>query len=562
MVLPDSRLRSVLLASLILLALPAGGSPVIERLRNRLESTSGPEQIIVGGDLLQCETTLRRFYQERGFAPAWTGSPILAAGLDSLLSVIGASGDEGLDPEDYHFSHLVRLKDASDPERRDGGNGVAVDLDLLATDAFLLCASHFLSGKVDPGDLDPEWVANRRQADLGVVLQQAVGESGVVGALRGLLPPQPGYGRLRAVLREYRSLAASGGWPLVTEGPKLEKGSRGERVVQLRRRLAVAAPDGPLPLADGDTPWFTEDLERAVRDFQQSLGLEVDGVVGPATLQALNVSAEERVRQIEVNLERWRWLPQDLGRHHVLVNIADFRLDVRRDGKVELTLPVIVGKQYRRTPVFSADMTYLVLSPAWEVPPKLAVQDKLPLIQQDPEYLQKFGFQVLQGWGAEEKVIDPATVDWKGLSARRFPYRLRQAPGPLNALGRVKFMFPNKFNVYIHDTPSRELFRKSERTFSSGCIRVQRPEELAFHLLEGRPEWSPETILAAMDSGKEKTVRLQKPVPVHLEYWTAWVDPLGAVHFRNDIYKRDDVLEAALRAAPPEPSVGKPGQSQ
>jgi len=549
-----SLLRPVLAAVLLLLTLgsSADGSPVGERLRHRLETADGPEQITVGEDLLQCETTLRRFYQERGFAPAWVRDAFPLADLDSLIAVLGTVRDEGLDPEDYHFGHLKRLREQADPENRDGGgNGALVDLDLLATDAFLLGASHFLSGKVDPGDLDPEWVANRRQADLAALLHQALKEGKVGEALRGLLPPQPGYRRLRALLGSFRRLAEEGGWPTIEAGPRLELGSRGDRVIQLRKRLAVSAPGGLSPLADPDNPVFSEDLDLAVREFQRSLGLDADGVVGQSTLQALNVSAAERVRQIEVNLERWRWLPQDLGRQHILVNIADFRLDVRRDGQVELTLPVIVGKQYRRTPVFSADMTYLVLSPAWEVPHMLAVQDKLPLIQQDSGYLEKLGFQVLQGWGAEEKVIDPGTVAWGDLSPRRFPYRLRQAPGPLNALGRVKFMFPNKFNVYIHDTPSRELFRKPERTFSSGCIRVQRPEELAFYLLKDRAEWPQEAILAAMDSGREKTVRLPKPLPVHLEYWTAWVDHDGSAHFRNDIYKRDEALGAALDVPPP-----------
>ena len=533
--------------------------PLGERLRNRLESAEGPGLITAAGQLVQCETTVVRFYQTNGFVPIWLADGLPSAGLDSLLDVLAGAGAEGLDPGDYHLEVLRTMAETAIGARQGPvTDGALVDLELLATDAFLLCASHFLAGKIDPTDLDPEWVASRRQADLAEVLAQAVGDMAPAAALRGLLPPQPGYGRLKGALAEFRDLVRRGGWPMVSEGPKLERGDRGPRVGELRRRLAVRVTGLPPGPSDTDSELFDEDLLGAVKRFQGAHGLEDDGIVGRATLAALNVSADQRVRQLEVNLERWRWLPQELGSPHILVNIADFRLDVREKGTSVLTLPVIVGRNYRRTPVFSAPMTYLVFSPSWEVPPKLAAVDKLPLIKKDPGYLEQYGFQVLQGWGRDEKIIDPATVLWNELSARRFPYRLRQLPGPLNALGGVKFMFPNQFDVYIHDTPSRELFRKTERTFSSGCIRVEHPEELAVLLLAGRPEWPRTAVLEAMESGREQTVRLTRPIPVHLEYWTAWVEADGAVQFRNDIYQRDAVLGAALETSPPLPVAPEP----
>jgi murein L,D-transpeptidase YcbB/YkuD len=292
-------------------------------------------------------------------------------------------------------------------------------------------------------------------------------------------------------------------------------------------------------------------LEDAVKRFQRRHGLDDDGVVGRDTLAALNVSVEDRARQIELNLERWRWLPRDLGRRHILVNIAGFELAVVEDDQLALEMRVVVGRPYRRTPVFSAPMTYLVFSPYWHVPPSLALQDVVPAVLKDPDYLTKKNIKVFRGWGAETREIDPATIDWSSVNTRNFLFRFRQEPGVNNSLGAVKFMFPNPFNVYLHDTPSRELFQKAERTFSSGCIRIAKPLELAAYLLRGAPGWSAEGIEAAAQKGVEQTVRLPEPIPVHLLYWTSWIDPDGSLQFRNDVYGRDRLLDEALREKPP-----------
>jgi len=216
-----------------------------------------------------------------------------------------------------------------------------------------------------------------------------------------------------------------------------------------------------------------------------------------------------------------------------------------------MVMRVVVGTEYRRTPVFSDGMTYLVLCPYWHVPPNIAIQDKLPLIHKDPTYLTKQRIRVFQGWGADAEEIDPATIDWSKVTLENFVFRLRQDPGPWNALGRVKFMFPNKFNVYLHDTPSQELFGKATRTFSSGCIRIEKPIELAEYVMQGNPNWTRKTILAALETNIEQTVPLPEPIPVHLLYWTAWVDEEGSIQFRDDIYGRDKLLDKALREKPP-----------
>jgi murein L,D-transpeptidase YcbB/YkuD len=261
---------------------------------------------------------------------------------------------------------------------------------------------------------------------------------------------------------------------------------------------------------------------------------------------------DHRVAQIEINLERWRWLPVDLGQRHIIVNIPAYHLDLYEDGARVLELRVVVGKSYRRTPVFSDTMRYLVLNPYWEVPPSIAVHDKLPLLRKDPAALVAAGFRVFRGFGADAEQVDPLRVDWNSVSPRQFSYRLRQDPGPKNALGQVKFMFPNRFNVYLHDTPSRDLFAHADRSFSSGCIRVEDPVRLATAVLAGTPGWDAAALRAGLDTGQTRTVSLGRPVRVHLLYWTAWVDDDGTVEFRRDLYGRDERVLRALDTPPPD----------
>ena len=493
--------------------------------------------LAVGDDRILAVVALREFYERRAFAPAWTGEGRPTASARELLRAIGNTAADGLRPGDYHQADLSdRLAQAAPWTL-----GRQVDLELLLTDAFLLLASHHLAGRLDPESIDPEWRATRRGRDLAAVLEQAIGSGAVTAALNDQLPPQPGYRKLRAALARYRKIAADGGWLPVSEGSKMEPGVTGPRVDELAARLGVTAESGR----------YDETLENAVKAFQTRHGLDADGVIGPKTLEALNVPVESRIRQLEVNLERWRWLPQDLGNRHILVNIAGFHLEAMESGRDTLDMRVIVGKGYRRTPVFSDLMSYLVLNPSWEVPYKIASQDILPQVKKDPGIFAVKGFTLLGGWGADARVIDPAGVEWGRIPAGTFPYRLRQEPGPLNALGRIKFMFPNAFNVYLHDTPARELFARSERTFSSGCIRIEKPLDLAIWLLEGQEGWSRAALDAALAEGRERTVRLARPAAVHLLYWTAWIDDDGELQLRNDIYGRDKRVHDALEEEPP-----------
>jgi murein L,D-transpeptidase YcbB/YkuD len=267
--------------------------------------------------------------------------------------------------------------------------------------------------------------------------------------------------------------------------------------------------------------------------------------VGARTLAALNVPVEERIRQIQLNLERWRWMPDDLGSRYVLANIPGFQMQMVEAGHVVKTMRTIVGQKDRPTPVLSSMITYLEINPYWYVPSKIAREDLLPKIRGNPNFLVHQNFRVFDSWDADAREIDPFTIDWASLSEDHFPFRLRQEPADRNALGRVKFMFPNEQSVYIHDTPSKGLFQKTSRPFSSGCVRLEEPLALVSLLLSGQ-DWDQARLLEAVASNQRQVVILDEPVPVYLVYLTAWVEEDGEAHFREDIYGHDQELFSAL----------------
>jgi len=476
-------------------------SQVGELLRSQIEVAGTPAKIAIGEETVYASVVLPLFYERRTYRPAWSSDKGPLPQTETLLKAISEAETEGLNPRDYHLERInTTLREIRDNQikKRPLNPGRLVDLDLLLTDAFLIYGFHLLAGRINPVTLDPEWHASRREVDLAKLLESALDRNSIEEALKGLLPPYSGYAKLKEALTRYRDIALQGGWPTIPPGSPMRKGAEGQPVA------------------------------------------------------ALNVSADERVHQIELNLERWRWLPQNLGKSYVLVNIANFELQVVETGLAVINMGVVVGRPHRRTPVFSDQITYLVLSPYWHIPPGIAVKDILPHIRKDPEYLTRQNIKVFRGWGGESKEVDPKSIDWSKVSARDFPYRFRQDPGPGNALGQVKFMFPNKFNVYLHDTPVRELFTKTVRGFSSGCIRIEKPIELAEYLLRSDPKWTRETLLATIEKRAEQTIRLPQPVPVHLLYWTVWIDEEELIQFRSDIYGRDILLDRALRERSPE----------
>ena len=510
--------RRVFLAITLALCCPPVNSGIQSELGN----------LLAARQLLAPDST-RRSYEENGFLPQWSQDQIT-----SLVTAMDGAREHGLDPNDYHFSEL-----------RSGG----LDEDrmhILATDAYLAYAGHLVSGKVKPITMEPTWTVKGRERDLVIYLKESLVKDKIESSLDILEPQQPSYQILKNALNRYQQISDAGGWGTVPAGEVVKPGTSSPLIPALFKRLAAT---GDIPESNvNDVYLYSDELVAAIKRFQRRLNLEPDGIVGPATIKNLNLSPQYRVDQIRVNLERWRWLPEDLGNKHIRINIADYRLEAHEKGHVSRVHDVIVGRNYRKTPVFSANMTFLVLNPWWETPPKLARLDKLPDFQKSPQLVEKLGFQVLDSNG---NLLDTRHIDWHAYSASNFPFRLRQKPGPNNALGKIKFMLPNKHNVYLHDTPSRDLFEKTRRDFSSGCIRVKDPIDLAEWVLRDDLNWPRNHQESTIATGKETRVILKNQIPVHFLYWTVVSsDDDNDVRFIEDIYDRDNRVLNALNTKP------------
>jgi len=509
-----------------------------EAIRVEVELLRDPEVLTTGGIEIAASDLIAEIYERRGFAPAWS-SP---ARVESLLAAVRASFDDGLDPNDYHLPLIEAERAGLGTDANITAKELAV-FDLMLTDSVIRLAYHERFGKVNPERLDPVWNFGRtlKGSDPAGVIEGVLRSDNVGTTMREIFPRGPVYNRLKAQLRRYRGIAADGGWPAVPDGPTLRPGDTDERVPLLAARLD-AVGDLKTDWAPGDAPVYDETLQTAVRRFQERHGLEEDAIVGKGTLAALNVTIEQRIDQLRLNLERARWVTTGLDRDFVLVNIAGFVAYLVRDDEIVWSTRVVVGNTVTKTPVFRSTMKYVVFNPDWTVPWSIATQEILPAVRKDPDYLAKGHYELRDRDG---NVVEPGSVNWGEITARNFPYTVVQLPGPWNALGRVKFMFPNEHAVYLHDTPSRHLFARAERAFSHGCIRLQDPLDFAQELL-GRDGWTRESIDAVIASGEIRTVFLSERLPVMLLYWTAEVDEDGHIHFYPDIYERDAAILDAL----------------
>jgi murein L,D-transpeptidase YcbB/YkuD len=518
----------------------AVADPLVEAVRERIDQLRYDQQHDLRGDRIVADELVARFYETRQFQPAWRES----SRLDALVAAIEGLTDDGLDPAAYHLESLrsyrldVRIGSALTLEDR-------ADLDLLATDAFMLAAHHLYLGKVDPQQLSPQWNFTERPFEIErglAMLSERLAAGRVRETLDAARPQHAWYQRGRERLREYRALAARGGWPTVPEGPTLRPGMVDARVPVLRRRLAITH-DFIAPAQATEPDLYDVALEAGVKAFQERHGLTADGVVGAGTLRAMNVPVSARIDQIRVNLERGRWALHEIKGDFVLVDVAGFHVSYFRADEPVWTSKVVVGRDQRETPVFRSTITYVVFNPTWTIPPGILVKDKLPELRRNPGALRRMHIRVLDGSGRE---VDPYAIEWQRYGPDRLPpYQFRQDPGPDNALGLVKIMFPNPYFVYLHDSPAKSLYEQDQRTFSSGCIRVQRPFELA-QLLLADPQWDQAAIEAVIAKGETRTVSLATPVPVLILYWTAQPRPDGQVIFHNDVYDRDAPLLAAL----------------
>jgi murein L,D-transpeptidase YcbB/YkuD len=471
---------------------------------------------------------LAAFYGERDFQPLWFTEGEPSPQMSALRARMQDAASDGLDPSLYATADIAA--DYSGDLRS------MAEAEIGFSRAVARFVTHLAAGAIRPKDISRIITLEPERPDIGLTaLSQA---SDVTAAIAALEPPHPQYRALKAELAELRSREADPTEVVVPAGTLLKPGQRDPRVPALRQRL------GQTLEVHSEPNLYDAALVAAVQAFQAENSLKPDGIVGPQTLFALNgVTREEDIAAIVANMERWRWMPRDLGAFHVMVNVPEFVLRVVKDDAVVHQTRVVVGKPSHPTPTFSHEMSYIVVNPFWNVPVSIVSNEMLPEIRQSPYgYFARRGYQVLVRSGGKMRVVDPWAIDWWSVNPRSVA--IRQVPGDANALGRIKFMFPNQHSVYLHDTPSKKLFERDRRAFSHGCVRVDNPLEFADVILPvAAPEWNSGR-LEALYGGRERRVNLDKPIPVHLAYFTRWVDETGTLRRFEDIYGYDEEMTA------------------
>ena len=476
---------------------------------------------------------LQRFYAARNYQPVWL--PEESPQLKTALAFIASAETEGLNSQDYQLPQLTQLLQHSDQS-----SSAAIELEIRTTHAVLKLATDLSRGRFSATAADPDWHIPRADFDAVAFLQEAIQADHLEDSLQKLSPQTLNYQLLKRTLAHYQELLRNTPeWIRIPSSPSIRPGDTHSSIPLIRQRIMQAhAADGlsEFNLTPGTSQLYDTELVAAIKAFQAQHGLNTDGIIGKNTINALNIPLEWKIRQLRINMERLRWLPRNLGQRYLLVNTAGFYLTAMENDEPILNMRIIVGRDYRSTPSFNGALSHMVLNPYWNVPASIARKDLLPKQQRDPAYFTTAGFKVFPAQERGAQAIDPNTIDWHELKTR-FPYFLRQDPGSHNALGKIKFMFSNPFSIYLHDTPSKSLFRKDIRTFSSGCIRLEKPFELAAFALN-QPSL-PEKFSADLASDKTITTHLPKPLPIYLVYITAWADEHEKVYFYPDIYDRD-----------------------
>lgn len=480
-----------------------------------------------------CIPDIIREYTQNKYSPIWDRQKQIT----SFLNLLEKADSEGLSPSDYHLYSLKRLVTSKSKDD-------IAKCDILMTDAFLLYISHLSSGKVDPSQYTARWNAGVRSINLSAYLHQ-LGNEKVADIIAEISPHAAEYNRLKRALKKYRQISQHHSWQRIEISKNIEPGDKDQRITVIRKRLKTL---GFLVNSKSAEPDIYDDtLKNAVLAFQRHHGIVADGIIGTQTIEMLNITPENMVGRIRVNMERWRWLPPDLGRYYVFVNSANFELKVVKNGKAISKNRVIVGRPYRKTPILSSQIEYLVFNPSWIIPRGILTKDILPLVRKNVRYLKKEHIRVINDNG---RFVDPKTIDWNDNNLAD-EYLFRQDAGKNNSLGRIKFVFPNSYSIYLHDTPAKELFNSRKRTFSSGCIRVEKALDLAHLLLDDEIYWSMDYIQLVVQSGNYQMVPLRTKPPIYVTYFTFWVGDDGSYQLRKDIYQRDPRVLSALLQEPP-----------
>ncbi len=505
-------------------------------IQTKIEAGIEAKKIAADGVVLASQKVLPAFYEENAYERAWDTNDK----INELIEILESSYFEGLTPEDYHLERIKRLLDEV---KSDSGNEQIADLDLLMTDAIILYARHLILGKVDQSKIRKGWdfPSNELPENGPNLLINALNSSNLTRTVNALQPDNFMYQQLKLGLAVYRKIAEDGGFPDVTVDKVLKPGIKDESVLSLRKYLEVTGDLLPNLISENDSV-YDDVVVDAVKHFQFRHNLTQDGVLGKGTLAAMKVPVEKRIDELRVNLERARWVMHHLDNDFMVANIAGYNLRRITGDSVVFYSKVIVGKHYHETPVFKNKIKYIILNPTWTLTHSIAIHETLPKLKKDPNYLAKHNMIIMDHSG---KVIDPSTLDFKKMSAKDFHYVVRQNAGPNNSLGQVKFIFPNPYSVYIHDTPARSLFKQEKRAFSHGCLRLDKKWELFFNLVDD-PSWTKERLNEVLESGKTTRVNLKNPIDILILYWTAGADKLGNLYFDEDIYNRDAAVLAEL----------------
>ncbi|NPA37398.1 MAG: L,D-transpeptidase family protein [Chlorobi bacterium] len=491
------------------------------------------EGVRVDSIYLYSDRIVPDFYRSINYTPAWSDAKNRA----ELIQCLEESVYDGLNPEDYYLSKIkdmlarIESEDEPDPE-------LVAGADLLMTDGILLFARHLITGKVDQSKIRPGWdIPPNSVPDNAVERMVEVLDNGSVKeAIDKLRPDINMYKFLSENLKHYYEIKKNGGFPVIPAGELLKAGMQGDRIKTVRQLLIITG-DFPAGTEMNDSTLFDDELEKAVKHFQYRHNLTQDGVIGKRTLAEMNVPVEHRIEQLRINLERTRWVGYDLPDDFLVANIAGFNLRRIKNDSVVYYSKVIVGRHYHETPVFKGKIRYIVVNPTWTLTYSIATKETLPKLKKDPSYLERHNMVIMNSKG---EILDPYSIDFSKYSQNYFPFIIRQNPGPNNSLGQVKFIFPNRYNVYIHDTPARSLFSRDVRAFSHGCLRVDKKWELMLSLLDS-PEWNMDRINRILKTGKTTNIPLKKPVDILILYWTAGADRKD-VFFNKDIYFRDSAV--------------------
>jgi murein L,D-transpeptidase YcbB/YkuD len=485
---------------------------------------------------------VRQIYEDRQYRPIWVGVRRVPERTKDLIANLCDAEREGLRPADYRLGEFRRTLERLRPSISKQRPEAFAVLDLELTRRFLDYGADLLAGRLDPKVVSSEWYIRARRSSIDSTLRLAVRAEEFHDIVAPLRPHQPEYAELVNALASYREILRQGGWPQVRGRGRLRHGDQGARVAVLRRRLRIT---GDLRDSAEHKPVYDRAVAKAVARFQARHGIPSDGILGAATLAALNVPVHARIRQIQLNLERYRWLPTQFGPRYIYVNIPDYELYAYDWGKPVLKMRVVVGDEYENaTPVFADSMTFVVFRPYWYVPQRILVEEMLPMIRKKRSYLTRHNLEVVDA-RRDSLVLNPHRINWSRVDINHI--RVQQKPGNTNHLGLVKFMFPNQFAIYLHDTPTPKLFKRGKRTLSHGCVWVEKPVELADYVFAGQDEWNEKEIREAMEtphSAGEKgsldghTVTLARPVPVYIVYLTAFVRD-GILNFRRDPYGKD-----------------------